>query len=510
MVRGHVKQSSLFFFLALSLVVTAGAQTPATVPGPVPDTRPQNPIMSATAASGRPIVNIVLRERANATQFFGALPNPETYGHGDSLLRIAIAQRIKRFDWQLEMSNSAELALPTDAVSPIAAQGQLGLGGTYYAGNSNNNWPAAVSFKTGFARYHFNGDKGLLRVGRFEFLEGAETTPKNATLAWLQTNRVAQRLIGNFGFSNGQRSLDGVDLKFSGSNWDVTAMGARAVQGVFKMAANEELNVDVQYLAYTRYLAKQRVILRGFGIAYHDGRTGLTKTDSRTAAARALDHRNIRIGTFGGDMVAAVPIHKQTFDFMVWGVGQTGSWGLLDHRAGAVAVEGGLRLETVPSRPWLRGGFLRSTGDNNNADGVHNTFVQLLPTPRNYARYPFFNMMNSKDEFIQLIDKPSPRLDIRTDLHFLQLTAPSDLWYQGGGPFDNKAFGFVGRPSNNHGSFSSLYDISADYALTRQATLTAYYAHAFGKTVVKSIYPVQQGSSFGYLELLLHLSKPLK
>ena len=98
------------FPLLLVPVILAAAQAP------VPDTRPQNPVLPATAPSGKPIVNVLLRERANATQWFGALPNAETYGHGDSLLRVAIPQRLKRFDYQLEMSNSAELALPTDAV----------------------------------------------------------------------------------------------------------------------------------------------------------------------------------------------------------------------------------------------------------------------------------------------------------------------------------------------------------------------------------------------------------
>ncbi|AFL87519.1 hypothetical protein Terro_1209 [Terriglobus roseus DSM 18391] len=502
--------ASLFFLAATASAANAQQAKPAVPATPTTDTRPQTPLLPANAPSGKPVISVMLRERANATQWFSALPNAEQYGHGDSLLRVAIAQRIKRIDWQLEMSNSSELSLPTDAVSPVAAQGQLGLGGTYYASNANNNYPAAVSFKTGFVRYHFRHDTGLVRVGRFEFLEGAETTPKNASLAWLQTNRMAQRLVGNFGFSNSQRSFDGVDIKVGGANWDLTAMGGRADQGVFKMSANEELNVDLQYLAYTRYASKQRVQFRAFGIGYHDGRTGLTKTDNRSAAARALDHKNIRIGTFGGDMLAAVPVGKQTADLLIWVAGQTGSWGLLDHRAGAIAIEGGIRADTLPTKPWLRGGFLRTTGDNNNTDGVHNTFFQVLPTPRNYARDPFFNMMNSKDEFIQLIDKPSPRLDIRTDLHFLQLTAPTDFWYQGGGAFDNKVFGYVARPGNGHGSFASLYDISLDYAVTRQATLTGYFAHVFGKTVVHTIYPVQGDSNFGYLELLYKLSKPVR
>ena len=476
----------------------AGAQIPA----------PSAPPPAATT-SHVPVVSVLVRERANATQWFSALPNPEQYGHGDSLLRLAIAQRVKRVDWQLEMSNSSELALPADAVSPVAAQGQLGLGGTYYAANSNNVMPAAVSFKTGFLRYHFKRDANAIRVGRFEFFDGQETTPKDKTLLWLQGNRMAQRLIGNFGFSNGQRSLDGVDAKVGGSNWDLTAMAARADQGVFKMAANEELNVDVQYLAYTRYAAKQRVVFRGFAIGYHDGRTGLLKTDNRSVAARALDHKNMRIGSYGGSMIAALPLAGQTLDLLVWGVGQNGRWGTLDHRAGAIAVEGGIRLNTVATRPWLRGGFVRTTGDNNPTDGVHNTFFQVLPTPRNYARFPYFNMMNSSDQFVQLVDSPSKRVEVRSDLHFLQLTAPNDLWYQGGGPFDNKAFGYVGRPANGHGSFSTLADISVDYALTKQVGLTGYYAHSFGKSVVRAIYPVETGANFGYFELLYKFSRPL-
>lgn len=469
----------------------------------------QSTAPSASSASTPVTVTVLVRERTNATQRFSATPNAEEYGHQDSLLRLGISQRIRKFDYLFELGQSAELALPTDAVSPVTAQGQLGLGGTYYASNSNNQYPAAASFRQGFLRYHFSRESNAARMGRFEFFEGQETTPQNSTLLWLQTNRVAQRLVGNFGFSNGQRSFDGVDAKVGGKDWDLTAMAGRATQGVYNMNANPELNVDIQYLAYSHSFAKQHVLVRGFGIGYHDGRTGLAKTDNRSTAARALDQKNIRIGTYGGDMIAAIPVKKTTVDLLVWGAGQTGSWGLLDHSAGAIAVEGGVRFDAVATTPWLRGGYLRSTGDNNSTDGTHNTFFQILPTPRVYARYPFFNMMNSTDEFVQLVDKPSPKIDLRSDMHFLQLTAPNDFWYQGGGAFDNKVFGYTGRPGNDHGSFSSLYDISADYALTKQVSLNMYYAHAFGKTAIAAIYPTQHDSNYGYFELVYKLQKKL-
>lgn len=278
-------------------------------------------------------------------------------------------------------------------------------------------------------------------------------------------------------------------------------MAGRAVQGVFNMNANPELNVDVQYLAYSRCTAKQRVLMRGFALGYHDGRTGLMKTDNRIASARALDHKNIRIGSYGADVISTIPIGKNTIDLLFWGVLQNGSWGALEQRSAGFAIEGGLRLEHVQSRPWLRGGILRTTGDDNNTDGTHSTFFQVLPTPRLYARFPYFNMMNSKDEFVQLLDKPSAKLDLRADLHFLQLTAPSDLWYQGGGAFDNKVFGYTDRPGSSKGSFSSLCDLSVDYAVSKQLSVTAYYAHSFGKAVVGTTYSSERDANYGYFEL---------
>ena len=451
----------------------------------------------------------IVRERTNATQWFSATPTSEVYGQQDSLLRLSIAQRVRHFDYMVDMGQSTELGLPVDAVSPVAAQGQLGLGGSYFAANNGNSLPVAASLRQGFLRYHFKREATVLRVGRFEFFDGQETAPKNPTLAWLQTNRIGHRLIGNFGFSNGQRSFDGVDGKVGGAHWDLTAMAGRATQGVFNMNANPELNVDVQYLALTRSLAKDRVVVRAFGLGYHDGRTGLTKTDNRTAAARALDHKNIRIGSYGGDVIAAIPVGKNTVDFLFWGVLQNGQWGVLEQHSGAIAIEGGLKLDSIATKPWIRGGMLRSTGDNNNTDTVHNTFFSVLPTPRIYARFPFFNTMNSKDEFIQFIDKPTAKTDLRADLHFLQLTAPTDFWYGGGGAFDNKVFGYTGRPGNNHGSFASMADISIDHALTAKITVSAYYAQAFGKTVVSTIYPTGHNAQYGYLEVTYKLSKPL-
>lgn len=460
-------------------------------------------------SSSLPIsINVFDRTRVDASEWFAAPPQEEPYGYVESLVRIAVAQRIRHFDWQLEVAEPSVLNAPNNSVSPIAAQGQLGLGASYYAANGNNSYPVAASLKQGFVRYHFGERSSAVRLGRFEFNEGQETTAKDASLQWIQTNRVAQRLIGSFGFSNGQRSFDGFDAHFVGANWDVTAMAARVDQGVFNMNANPELNVDLQYLAFTRYELKQHLLWRVFGIDYHDGRTGLAKTDNRLLAVRAADHRNIRLGTYGGDVLTTIPAGKGQFDFLAWGALQNGNWGLQSDRAAAVAIEGGYRFTKVATKPWIRGGFFRGTGDNNASDNEHNTFVQLLPTPRIYAQFPFYNLMNSKDQFVQLIDKPTKQITLRSDLHFLQLTSSNDLWYQGGGPYDNKVFGYVGRPANGHSSFASMADLSADWQATHTLGVNFYYAHVWGKSVVAAIYPVNRTAQYGYVELVYRWGVP--
>ena len=488
--------------VAVPAVVEAAQKPLAQGPPPVLP-RPRSAIASGVAPITAPFsVTFLSRNRVNAVDYYDARPFLSTYPYVDHFLRIAVAEKIGKFDWLAELGETAEFDLPTTAISNIPAQGQLFLGGTYYAANGpNNTTPVAASFRQGWLRYHGKGPDTSLRIGRFEFFDGQETAPGDPTLTWLQNNRIAQRLIGNFAFSNGQRSFDGIDGHYGKGTWDVTAMAGRVTQGVFNMNANPELNVDIQYLAYTRRQFKDHLLVRAFGLDYHDGRTGLTKTDNRAAAVRATDHKNIRIGTYGADAIASIPVGKGTADALFWGVLQNGQWGVQNQHSGAVAVEAGYRFNGVVSRPWIRGGFFRSTGDTNPTDDQHNTFFQVLPTPRIYARFPFYDLQNNRDQFIQLMDSPSKRLELRADLHFLQLTSPTDLLYNGGGAYDKKVFGYTGRTANNHTSLASIADMSADFALTPSLNINGYFARSYGKTVLSSIY-LGNKASYGYLELI--------
>src|SRR5947209_489073 len=131
-------------------------------------------------SSGLPVtISIDDRTRVDTWQWFAAPPKSETYAYVESLLRLSIAQHIRQWDWQLELSQPSVLGLPSDAVSTVTAQGQLGLGGTYYASNANNTEAAAAFLKQGYVRYHFPDEHTNLRLGRFEFIEGQEMKPAN-------------------------------------------------------------------------------------------------------------------------------------------------------------------------------------------------------------------------------------------------------------------------------------------------------------------------------------------
>jgi hypothetical protein len=152
----------------------------------------------------------------------------------------------------------------------------------------------------------------------------------------------------------------------------------------------------------------------------------------------------------------------------------------------------------------MRAGYNYGSGDGDAADRRHGTFFQGLPTPRVYARFPFFNMMNVGDGFGEIVARPSSRVTVRADVHALSLASADDLWYQGGGPFEPATFGYSGRPSGGASSLAILWDVSVDATLGPRAAVGAYFGRAGGRRVTEAIYGEDSNrASFGYLELLV-------
>ena len=162
-------------------------------------------------------------------------------------------------------------------------------------------------------------------------------------------------------------------------------------------------------------------------------------------------------------------------------------------------------------KPWFSAGYSYGSGDGNPNDSSHGTFFQVLPTPRQYARFPFYNMMNNEDFYGTLNLRPASKLALRSEVHALRLASASDLWYSGGGAFQPQTFGYTGRPSNGSRGLGNVWDLSADYQVTRSFSTTLYYGHAWGKSVIAKIYPKDANGQLIFLETnypLLKLGSP--
>jgi hypothetical protein len=195
--------------------------------------------------------------------------------------------------------------------------------------------------------------------------------------------------------------------------------------------------------------------------------------------------------------------HTQTrgdFDFVLWGVVQNGSWGAQVQRAGALVGEIGWRAPLHILKPWISAGYWYGSGDSNASDNTHGIFFQLLPTPRPYARFPFYNMMNNQDYYGTAVFRLPHSMAVRSELHSLRLACSTDLWYGGGGAFQPKTFGYTGRATGGNRSLANVWDVSWDLPLRYGFSLTTYYAHAWGKSTVASIYPDGTNAQFGYVE----------
>ena len=403
-----------------------------------------------------------VRERYEVWNWFEPDSGNNLYSFSGTVVRFGFSQQHEHYDWNLEFESPILLGLPQHAVNG-APLGQYGLGGSYFAANDKKRNAAFIFPKQAFFRV--KGEHASLRAGRMEFTDGSEVKPKDATLASLKADRIGQRLIGNFGYSDVMRSLDGMQFLYANGPWTITALSAIPTRGVFQVDGWGWVKTPVTYVALTRQeeFGETRAEWRLFGIYYNDDRP-LVKTDNRSAAAKATDLGNISIGTFGGHFILSAPTDAGNFDLLGWGALQRGNWGVLSQKSGAGALEAGWQPKFASRvKPWLRAGYYYSTGDGNPNDGTHGTFFAILPTPRVYARFPFFNSMNNTDAFAEVMLRPSKALTIRRDVHGLWLSNAKDLWYSGGGAFQPTTFGFNGRPSGGARSLATLYDISGDY-----------------------------------------------
>jgi hypothetical protein len=464
--------------------------------------------VAAAHADWRDHVTLTASERARGevVDYFrppddAAPSGAHRYTFFGNQLRAGLRALFPHAELVLEGQDTRIVHLPDDA-SRTAPVGNLGPGATYFA-HTRDRDQGEPFLKQASVTFRRSGVAATL--GRFEYRDGLETLPGNATLLALKRMRIAERLVGPFGYTHVTRSFDGARVAVDRAEWNATAFATHPTMGGFEVSANRELDqVSLAGLALTaKTLPWEKaapIDARLFYLYYEDDRSAATKVDNRPLAARSADKEAIALHSWGGHVITVVDAGPGALDLLAWGVLQAGDWGGLEHGAWAYALEAGYQLPRVPGAPWLRVGYDRASGDDDPSDGEHRTFFQVLPTARSYAQFPFYNLMNDEDLFAQLLATPWSRVSVRADYHWLRLTEPRDLWYSGGGATNDHVFGFSGIPAGGHRDLAHVVEASVEVKLHERLSAYAYYGHAFGQDVVASTFS-GTSASYGYVEL---------
>jgi hypothetical protein len=201
-----------------------------------------------------------LRARAYFWDWFQPDAGNNNYQYSGNLFRIGFSQKHDNWDWNAEFAVPFLLGLPSGATGAGPQQGALGLGSNYISANSGSRNTAMFFPKQLFVRLDgLGGNKGhSLQVGRFEFLDGSEAVPKNATLAAVKRDRVYQRLIGPVGFSDAGRGFDGVHYVYATPNHNFTFVGAVPSRGVYQVDGWGWNRIGFGYTAYTHQWGRRR------------------------------------------------------------------------------------------------------------------------------------------------------------------------------------------------------------------------------------------------------------
>jgi len=344
-----------------------------------------------------------------------------------------------------------------------------------------------------------------LQGGRLRYLDGAETVAPDPNMQWVKSQRVAERLIGPFDFTHVGRSFDGVRLAADTEAVNLTGFALWPTSGGFEISAGRGMDVNLAGVSATvkDHPGFERTEARAFWIYYHDGRPShgdVVPLDNRPLPERQGDRRDLDIHTLGLDVLHVAPLGPGKLDALLWVAGQVGDWQALAQRSWAVAAEVGYQLPKVWAAPWVRAGYFASSGDGDPGDDDHATFFQLIPTPRLYALTPFYNLMNNRDLFAQLIAKPLADVTVRTDLHWLQTASGADVLYFGGGATKQDFFGYGGTPAGGDRQIGYVTELSVSWKPLPVLELAAYYGHAFGGSVVENGFPGRNDIDYGFVE----------
>ena len=481
---------------------------------------PERPPTSVEGPWGtRWTVEVSDRLRGEFVDFFAAKPSKThkvaKFRYDFLGNKFQAGVRVRRDPWEafVQFQHTVLDNVPVGP-PPAGRPSPVGPGGPYFA-NTKRSFQEQGWLRQGWVRAEdLFGVKGAgIVVGRQLWRDGLEAPARDANLVWLKRHRIAERLVGPGDYTHIGRSFDGAQVHWDTDWLNVSGFGFQPTSGGFEISAGRPIEgIQLGGLSATlkdspRFPSSDT---RLFWIYYSDHRrftcddkapnNGKCVVDNRPPEVRTGD---LRIHTIGANAAHVTALGPGKADVLGSASGQLGAWQALDQRAWAYDVEVGYQLTGLWTRPWARLGFFRGSGDPDPKDRIHETFFQILPTNRQYAQFPFYNMMNNQDTFAQLVLQPHRSLGVRSDFHWLRLVEGKDFLYSGGGATKDDFFGFAGTPPkdapNGARQIGYLVDIAFTWKPVDLLTFYAYYGHAFGGDVIRQSFAGRE-ANYAYVE----------
>ncbi len=346
-----------------------------------------------------------------------------------------------------------------------------------------------------------------VRVGRQFVNMGTLVKDSQPNWAFLQIQRLSQRLVGTVDWTTVSRAYDGGTGHMVLDGHHFHAFFQQPTTGVFvsdngAFRYNKDILVGGVHWTAPRGTLSENTQVEGFFIGY---------SDNRNPAKTTGLFGDIMVFTMGGAMLGVYPLGPGRADVLLWGAFQAGNYddestdGSVrgrDQLAGAVLAEIGYQLHEVWGEPWLRFGVNWGSGDSDRDDKDRNTFFSILPTVHlHYGYIDQLALQNLVDLLVQFKLKPLWKLDLELTYHRFWLQEPDDFRWLGPGAFARRSLGFTRNASNGSTDVGHELDVQLAVPLRRELALKFGYSRLWGGDVFDG--QSQRNASFAYTQVLL-------
>ncbi len=305
----------------------------------------------------------------------------------------------------------------------------------------------------------------------------------------------AQRLVGGFNWSNVAQTFDAgkVMLRFDDLDLTVDGFGGtktpnnapREADGFFDGSTHDLLAgyyatyKGVENMTIEQYLLHRKT---NKNITYRPGTTG-----------------ELDITTIGGRFKGKIA--DTHFDYELEGAAQFGDHNSLDVESKmAVAILG--YTFDHDWKPRFAFEFDYGSGDTNSSDQTQGTFDNLFPTNHLHFGYmDLASLQNINNYRLQLTAKPTKKLAMQADLHFIFLDTAKDSLFNAGRSAKRTATG-NGTGETHVGN---ELDLKAKYKVTKYANVLVGYSHFWaGDFLHESGSGAQDDGDYFYIQSLLN------